>query len=267
MAEQRAPGRLSGPAGLFETLQSAGLEPRILSDLSERSLAEVDVIALTTTLEPHPLHELTSVVHRVRAGAGLWVCSNHGPFSLDRPDPNLVRFDQPIASSFGMTLWTATIASRRRDATGRRELSWLPVSGPIATGRPLVVGGSGLARQAVTNNGCGVLAAPWASVIVPFDDDDLVNGLDVRGVDEAGRNVYGPVPAGTSWAASVEGPATGSGRAIFCADSGWLGGEGTTWPGPGLFHLGDNRQLAANMACWLARVEPFAAGGSTTETS
>ena len=43
------------------------------------------------------------------------------------------------------------------------------------------------------------------------------------------------------------------GRVVVVADSGFIGTEGTTNPGPGLIEKGDNRRFVQNVIRWLGR--------------
>ncbi len=43
----------------------------------------------------------------------------------------------------------------------------------------------------------------------------------------------------------------GKGRVVILADSGFIGGEGTSFPGPGLLAEGDNRIFIGNIISWL----------------
>jgi hypothetical protein len=41
------------------------------------------------------------------------------------------------------------------------------------------------------------------------------------------------------------------GRVVVTADSGFIGSEGTTFPGTGLIAMGDNRRFIVNILLWL----------------
>ena len=246
-AERERGGRLTGPDGLFTVLEAAGFTCVMLDTLEADRLVGIDVIAMTTRVSPCTADEVRALGAAVRAGAGLWLCSNHGPFSFDAPENNLVRYDQAVANSFFVTLLTCVIEAREKDADGRRPLVELPLAGVLAAGNPawpVVAWRTGSqVSTAMTSNGCGILPAVWQQVVAPFDDPSLRNRLD-----------RADPPPGLAWAVTVEGPAVGAGRVVVCADSGWLGNVSSTFPGPGLFQRCDNAQLALNTVSWLGRV-------------
>ncbi|MCB9677638.1 MAG: hypothetical protein H6737_21210 [Alphaproteobacteria bacterium] len=236
MAEQQTGERMSGPGGLFDVLERAGHTVR-LGGLAD--LGDAQVLVLTTRHQvPYTLDEALAISAWVHAGGGLFCLSNHGLARAGMVAHNATVFDQTIASCFG----TAFEPSWNR--VKPTALMTLGVVGPLAGREGWPVAGdrtSSRVDRVTCNNCCGIFPSAVARVAVPLDAPGLRAAL-----------VDAPTTPGLAWASTIEGGPAESGRVVLCADSGWLGNTTSRDPGPGLFQLEDNAQLALNAVTWLS---------------
>ena len=195
--------------------------------------------------------ELDAICEFVRAGGGLLLMSNHADLSIgDYEVADHTRFDAMLAARFDVTIERTFFAHRENLARvgtqlqrGHQTLSTLS-AGCLAEHHPIIRGADAetRVRSIVTNNGCSI-RSPLGTGIVAWSGEtvDWRNGLPVADRLFA-HAIDGPIDVGP----------TLRGRVVTVADSGFIGSDGTTRPGPGLIGRGDNLQFVLNAVSWLA---------------
>lgn len=201
-------------------------------------LEDQDVLVITTRKwqdAPYSREEIESIAAFVRAGGGLWLMSNHGDVPGRHP-LDMTRSDAVLARQFGIEIENAFFAHPEP-----KTLSELTESDMLTT-HPIIRGAAGEApvRSVVTNNCCSIVASDGAPLM----------RLNDRMIDH--RNGFSP--QGRCFAVALEdNEPVGGGRVVVTADSGFIGTEGTTFPGVGLIGHGDNGRFAQNVVRWLGR--------------
>ncbi len=235
---------------LFSTISDSGWTCEIADgDLSPAGLAGCQALVLTTRISRgFTSAELDAIIEFVHGGGGLWCMANHAAPSVGRLADNYVRYTGSVASTF----FTSYEATAYMSTTPGAPVS---LTGSNLTDHPIIRGrpdwplaqehDSSLVETVVTRSFCGVYPNDFSHSIVLMENlDDVVNCQTRK-----------PVTAGVVWALSLEGEqVTGKGRVVVCADSGWLGNTESTWPGPGMFQMGDNPQFTLNTLSWLGMV-------------
>jgi hypothetical protein len=193
-----------------------------------------DVLMLTTRKKADADYaeaEIASIQGFVQRGGGLLLMSNHGDIP-GRPYPDLTASDARLAGRFGIEIENAFFASTEWGrAVEIREESLShdhPVLRGIAAANPV--------RSLVINN-CSSIR-PGAGVALAFLPETMLDHRDGRS------------PRSRCLAVALDQRASG-GRVVVTADSGFIGSEGTTFPGTGLIAMGDNRRFIVNILLWL----------------
>ena len=200
--------------------------------------------------------ELGSVEAFVHEGGGLLLLSNHGPLP-DVPYDH-TRYDRELANVFGITIepaWFALPEGRHSEgelsaearvetiraayAAGSVALTTLEGEA-LASDHPVIAGPAGGAsvHSVVTNNCCGISAEGCIPLV----------WLAPSMVDWS--KTYDPRTC--LFAAALDEGRERKGRVVVVGDSGFLGSEDTTAPGPGLIGHGDNLRFVLNALSWLA---------------
>jgi hypothetical protein len=206
--------------------------------LTAELLGEQDVLVITTRkwqTSPYAPAELDCIAAFVRAGGGLLLMSNHGDVPGRHP-LDMTRSDALLARAFGVAIENAFFAHPEPN-----RLSEF-CEADLLTTHPIIRGAAGEApvRSLVTNNCCSIISPDGAPLVY----------LTGQMVDQ--RNGF-PVQ-GRCFAVALENSAqVGRGRVVVVADSGFIGTEGTTFPGIGLIEHGDNARFARNAVRWLGR--------------
>ena len=234
---------------LLSTITDSGWPRKIADgDLSTEALEGCDVLVLTTRFgRGFDPAELDAIIEFVHGGGGLWCMANHAAPSVDRLADNYIRYTSSVASTFFTSYEATAYMSRIRGAPVSLTGSNL-TDHPIIRGQPnwpLVQGRiSAMVETVVTRSFCGVYPNDFSHSIALLRDLDNVENC------QTGK----PVTSDVVWALSLEGDqVTGNGRVVVCADSGWLGNTESTWPGAGMFQMGDNPQFALNTLSWLGK--------------
>lgn len=207
--------------------------------LNSKILAGCEVLVITTRkgdINPYSAEELTLIPDFVRQGGGLLLMSNHGDVPGRYPI-DLTKQDSILASRLGVGIETAFFANREPN-----ELSELSGSALLAT-HPIMRGAAGASpiRSIFTINCCSIVSSGSAPLVT----------LSNQMIDH--RNGY--APDGRCFAVALDADGRGTpefkGRVVVAADSGFIGTEGTTYPGPGLIEHGDNLRFVQNIIRWL----------------
>ena len=209
--------------------------------LAKSLLNNYDVLVITTRHGEeysYSIEEITAITDFVRQGGGLLLMSNHG----DLPGHNIndmTKQDAVLARQFGIEIENSWFANSKSGVLSEFSASDLLVTHPI------ICGGLGEEpiRSIVTNNCCSLVSADAVPIInLPSKMIDHRNGLPAHG-----RNFAMALDAEANSALNR------MGRVVVVADSGFIGTEGTTNPGPGLIEKGDNRRFVQNVIRWLGR--------------
>ena len=239
--------------GFYRVIDHQGWQ-REVGPVTAANLADVNVLVLTNRVQAgYSAQEICDVVNFVHDGGGLWCMANHAAFngnSASNQLNNHVRFDSAISTTFFTDFKAAAYQST--DPAER----FVTLEGdnlkdhPILNGGPsswpsLRQNGNREIHKVVTRSFCGVYTNSLSTTLVGLD------GLDHVANTQTGEGV-GPRVA---WAVALEGEnVTGQGRAVICADAGWLGDVESSTPGPGAFQEPYNPQFALNTLSWLAKL-------------
>lgn len=210
-----------------------------VGELSARLLSEQDVLVISTRKEfPYSSDEMAAIADFIRQGGGLLLMTNHGDIP-NRYPIDLTRHDAVLARAFGVSIETTFFA--HPDSHTRVELG----GSALLADHPVIVGAVGDApvRSIAISNCCSLSSRHGDPLI------RLSGGI----IDH--RNGY---PAqGRCFAVALDAfsPANSlaRGRVVVCADSGFIGTPGTTFPGPGLIGHCDNGRFVMNAVRWLGR--------------
>lgn len=248
-------------AALIGNLEVDGSTVEVSEDrLISEAVRGFDVVVIPTRANSegneYTGEELGSVGVFVREGGGLLLLSNHGPLP-DVPYDH-TRYDRELAKVFGITIEPAWFALpeeglaegelsaearvgaiRAAYAAGSVALTTLEGEA-LASDHPVIAGPSGGAsvRSVVTNNCCGISAEGCIPLV----------WLAPSVMDWS--KTYDPRTC--LFAGALDQGRERKGRVVVVGDSGFLGSEGTTAPGPGLIGHGDNMRFVLNALSWLA---------------
>lgn len=239
--------------GLYRVIERQGWQ-REVGEVTAARLADANVLVLTNRVEAgYTGREIKDIVKFVRGGGGLWCLANHAAFKADstaRQLNNHVRFDSAITTTFLTDLQAAAYQSTNRSdmfvtLEGDNLKDHPILGGGPATWPSVTPGGDREVQQVVTRSFCGVYTDPRSTTLVGLDGLDEVKNLQT---DKAvGRRVV--------WAVALDGEnVTGEGRAVICADAGWLADVDSTTIGSGAFQKPSNPQFALNTLSWLAQL-------------
>jgi hypothetical protein len=198
--------------------------------MSSGVLLGCSVLISTTRVTPYQESEIKAILNFVHAGGGLLIMSNHG----DLPGKNrndFTRHDRVLAMAFGINIQCAWFATPGvlTQLSGQQ----LNVAHPILAG---FREGEAAIDSIVTNN-CRAISA---------NSDHWLARLSLEMVDERSSCA----PGNLLFAHALE---DGERRVVTLADSGFVGTQGTTQPGPGLIQQGSNSAFVANVIRWLSR--------------
>ena len=212
--------------------------------LTADELSEVDVLVITTRIAlPFPwveeveytdqeIKDISDFVHR---GGGLLLMSNHA----DRPGNTFDarKHDAVLAEQFGITLEPTFFGNPRREKTR--------ITAPLfKKEHPIIAGADddNPVESIITNTFCSIIANNGECIVsIPEEVIDLRDGCSQEG-------------RGFAWALEGEQIKPGAkGRIVVVADSGFIGTEITTMPGPGLIGHGNNLRFVNNSIRWLGK--------------
>ena len=210
--------------------------------LTWKELREHAVLVITTRYPAEVAYsgqELTWIWDFVRLGGGLLLMSNHGDLPGSNPH-DMTQYDAQVGHLFGVDIecsWFQNPASVELSVLGGKD---------FLTSHP-IIGGHGeedAVRTVVINNCSSIVAEGFGHPLVSLSQDmvDLRNGNSPQ--NRLFAHALDPQTAGHL---SIEG------RVVTVADSGFIGDEGSTVPGPGLIGHGDNAQFVKNVVRWLGR--------------
>ncbi len=200
--------------------------------LESALLGPHDVLVIATR-GPEPGYtskELRTIHEYVGRGGGLLLMSNHGDLP-GRNEYDWRKHDSVLALEFGIEIECSWFANPEQGKLSEISGSALLDSHPIIRG----ASGEKPVRNVHTNNCCSIVSSAGAAVAaIPDSMVDMRNGLS---------------PQGRCFACALE---AADGRVLAVADSGFIGSDGTTRPGPGLIGRGDNARFIRNAVRWLA---------------
>jgi hypothetical protein len=207
--------------------------------LCSEALNACDVLAITTRKKQdadYTAAELLAIQDFVRRGGGLLLLSNHGDIP-GKPYPDLTASDAVLARSFGIEIENSFFASPTWKQPVEIRATHLCTDHPVIRGQ--VAADS--VRAIVTINCCSI--KPGASTPLVFLPETMMDYRDGR------------KPQSRCFAVALEPGGPGApGRVVITADSGFIGSDGTTYPGTGLIDRGDNGRFVANALRWLGGV-------------
>ena len=234
--------RLARFLSILESIPDCSVSFSSGPTLTWQELRDHAVLVITTR---YPLEvaysgqELTRIWDFVRLGGGLLLMSNHGDLPGSNPH-DLTQFDAQVGKLFGVDVersWFQNPAGVELSVLSGRDLL---ASHPIIGGR-----GEGEAVKTIVINNCSSIVTEglgYPLISLSQDMMDLRNGNSPQ--NRLFAHALDPETAGSL---SIEG------RVVTMADSGFIGDEGTTLPGPGLIGYGDNAQFIKNVVRWLGR--------------
>ncbi len=205
--------------------------------LSADLLNGQDVLMLTTRNKADADYteaEIASIEGFVRRGGGLFLMSNHGDIP-GRPYPDLTASDARLARRFGIEIENSFFAAPEWGRTVEIREEDLTQDHPVIRGMAL----ENRVRSLVFSNCSSIL--PGEGVPLVFLPEAMIDNRDGRS------------PQSRCFAVALDLSAPG-GRVVVTADSGFVGSEGTTFPGAGLIARGDNRQFVINILLWLGKI-------------
>ncbi len=192
--------------------------------ITTRKKAEAD---LTET-------EIEAIVGFVRHGGGLLLMSNHGDIP-GRPYPDLTASDARLARRFGVEIENSFFAAPEWGQRVEIREEDLAQDHTVIRG----MGASNRVLSLVINNCASIL--PREGVPLALLPEKMIDYRDGRSTESR------------CFAVALD-YATPGGRVVVTADSGFVGSEGTVFPGSGLISRGDNRWFVINILLWLGGV-------------
>ncbi len=209
-------------------------------NIEKKELDDTHVLVITTRFpNEYSSFEIQIISEYIEDGGGLLIMSNHA----DWPSKKLQDFrihDAKLLSECDLQIEFEQTFFRNKNAKQKTTLSdsHFNQSHPIITGG--VFGKS--IKSIVTNTSCSIIGSEGDSIVsISNDMVDKRNNLP---------------PIDRSFTHSLEINTTKgsmkSGRIVAIADSGFIGTDGTSNPGPGLIGWGDNLHFLSNSILWLA---------------
>jgi Ankyrin repeats (3 copies) len=215
-------------AAFIEMLQNLAADTTIGfidETITKESLNGVDVFVQTTRDAPITDEEIVVIQEFVNSGGGLLIMSNHAPHH-----PPSAR----LAACFGVELEGGFFLTDGVRTT---------ISGSDLTDHPIISAGDGKGsiKSLVTNTTDSIRANCGRPLAY------LPTAMRFLSTDISGRDrVY---------ALAIDGPTdispSTAGRVIILADSGFVGGGDTRYPGIGLFDQGGNGEFMRRIVLWL----------------
>jgi hypothetical protein len=207
----------------FELLQSVADNYIISeSEITESALVGCKLFVTLTRPIPFSPSEIEVIYNFVQKGGNLLLMSNHEPMH---------QFDALLAEKFDVKVWGDTYWS------GERK-KYATLTEIDLTEHQIITGKADNERiqSIVTNTTCRIECD--RGEVIAYLADSMVRrkGEGVENTSE--RNIF---------ALSVE----EKGKIVITADSGFLGDEGSTFPGWGLIEEGDNFHFIRNILLYL----------------
>lgn len=191
------------------------------SSITQNNLRNCDVLIITTRLSPFSNDEKDYIHNFILDGGGLLLMSNHG---------NLSQYDAKLADEkFGVEIQPTFFRHKFERVHTTLSESNLNSNHPIISGSPTV-------NSIVTNTCCSIHS----------DSGDCIVSLSNEMEDRLNSNIR---PTSEQYFAHALEEAQG--RIVTIADSGFIGSDCTTSPGPGLILHGDNLRFIKNVIRWL----------------
>jgi hypothetical protein len=211
-----------------------------LPELDDQELNNSDVLLITTRFpRNYSTDEIQIIRNFIIAGGGLLLMSNHA----DWPSRNLKDLRQhdaklAVACDIGITFeptFFRHFEDSEKTILSRKTLNKNhPIISGASSGNPV--------RSVLTNTCCSI----------DVKVGDCIVSLSSEMVDK--RNQYSP--DGRCFAHAIDGSlhqeSKFEGRVVSLADSGFIGTDGTSYPGPGLIGHGDNLRFIINTIRWLS---------------
>lgn len=208
--------------------------------LDKHELNDTDVLVITTRYpRDYSPDETQNIKSFIESGGGLLLMSNHADWPSKRlkdtrkNDAKLVDdIDFPI--TFERTFFRNKQDKRKTTITSKQ----FNQSHPIITG-----GSSGESiKSIVTNTSCSIDAKAGDTII------SIPNGMvDKRANLPSTSKSFAHVIDNVYREKNIN-----SGRVVAIADSGFIGSDGTYYPGPGLVGWADNLRFILNSILWLS---------------
>jgi hypothetical protein len=228
--------RLSTFLSLFGNVPDCTIEFST-EDLSDRKLlANTNLLIIATRNKAFKPKEISAITDYVWQGGGLLLMSNHGDIP-GKYDYNYTKNDAHLASQFDVTIENTFFAHPQPKIFFTLEQTDFAKNHPVISG----IQGQKAVRSIVSNNCCS-LTLSAGTPIISFNNSiiDHRNGLPARNRHFA--------------VALEKTEKVLDGRVVIVADSGFLGTDGTTYPGRGMIECGDNSSFVQNIIFWLLRL-------------
>ena len=209
-------------------------------DIDIQELNVSDILLITTrSSDEYRSNEIKNIKKFIEAGGGLLLMSNHADWP-SRGLKDTREHDAKLAVDCDLRIdFERTFFCHKQD--GQRTI----LSGSdLNQNHPIISGGSHgkPVKTIVTNTSCSILATSGDFIVsISNQMEDKRSNLS---------------PSNRSFAHAIDGSLNGeyniSGRVVAVADSGFIGTDGTSYPGPGLIGYGDNLQFILNTILWLS---------------
>jgi hypothetical protein len=213
------------------------------STLTAEELADHDVLVITTRGQKQPYieAEIRCILDFVHKGGGLLLMANHADRAktdLRKSLSDTRKQDARLAGKFGITLERSCFEHQQRGKRTRIAASAMNGNHRIIAG----ASGDRPVRFLVINNCCSIVCSECDPlVLLPGEMYDWKNQ---RTAQE--KQLFSCVLDSQAGLESV-----GEGRVVVTADSGFIGTDFTTSPGPGLIGHGHNSRFIKNAIRWL----------------
>jgi hypothetical protein len=205
-------------------------------ELSAGEMGEFDILVSTTRWQkPFSPAEIQAIRTFVRSGGGLLFLSNHA--DCDRNPNDTRQHDAELAKAFGVTIQKTFFVHELGPQYGFMSDAALNSEHPIIRGST-----DGDRVRLVVTRTCSSLLASAGHRLISLPKEMV----DRRSDQHADGQLFAIALDARSGLEPKD-----KGRVVITADSGFIGTEGTTRPGPGLLGQGDNLQLVRNAIHWL----------------
>lgn len=202
-------------------------------------LSQYDILIITTR-KPNPNFqfkdlEMESIHNFVNNGGGLLLMTNHADCVELNNNSDLTINDSHLAEKFDVVIEKTWFENKHR-------INNLTIiyNNSFNNEHPIIKGISVINKvNTITINNC--------SSIKPSNDIEIIIKIPREMKDYRNNNNRNEE---NIFACSLE---LNNGRAFFITDSGFIGSEGTKYPGPGLINYGDNNKFILNTIKWLGR--------------
>ena len=190
-------------------------------------LSNVDLFVILTRMSKYYSSELDSIFSFVKNGGSLLLMSNHDP---------VCQWDAEVAEKFGVVLEGGYWSGIRGKST--------EISKENFTDHPILAQTNPPIGSIVTNTTCRIVSEKGN--IIVYLPDTMVEGIDKNPIEP--KNIFG-LELNSNYSNQI------GGKIVILADSGFLGEQGSRFPGLGLIEEGDNLAFIKNILEYLVSVD------------